>query len=162
MNLLFKILRKCYHLFLLDKKSLTCREKGVRWIKFLNFFISLIFAFANMSDIAEITAFRKKHVGKKVQYKVRSLGSFDEWMAFEGVLTDSGVTVHKNGYDSYYDFPSEEYEYSSIRAIGQDGSFSILDASPAASRAKSRAASMERAAIDNSLQLPSQQASDER
>jgi len=38
MNFLLKILRKIYHLFLSHKKTLTCREKGVRWIKFLNFF----------------------------------------------------------------------------------------------------------------------------
>ena len=115
-----------------------------------------------MPDIAEIIAFRKRHIGKRVQYKVRSLGSFEEWVSVEGVLTDNGVMVHKGGYDTYYDFPSEEFEYSGIRALGQDGATSILEPSPAASRAQSRAASLERAEINSTVRQTSQQAGEER
>ena len=115
-----------------------------------------------MSDIVEIEAFRKKNVGKKVHYKVRLLGSNEAWKTCEGVLTDSGVTIYEAGYDVFYDFPNEEFEYLSIRAVAQDGTPSYLDPSPATSRAQSRAASMERAAINTTVQQTSQQASDER
>ena len=103
-----------------------------------------------MSDIVEIEAFRKKNVGKKVHYKVRVLGSNDAWKTCEGVLTDSGVTIYESGYDVFYDFPNEEFEYSSIRAVANDGAMSYLNPSPA--RVQSRAASMERATIHHGVQ----------
>ena len=105
-----------------------------------------------MSDIVEIEAFRKRNVGKKVHYKVRLLGSNEAWKTCEGVLTDSGVTIHESGYDVFYDFPNEEFEYSSIRAVANDGATSYLNPSPATSRVQSRAASMERATIHHGVQ----------
>ena len=105
-----------------------------------------------MSDIVEIEAFRRNNVGKKVHYKVRVLGSNDAWKTCEGVLTDSGVKIYESGYDVFYDFPNEEFEYSSIRAVAEDGSPSYLHPSPATSRVQSRAASMERATIHHGVQ----------
>ena len=115
-----------------------------------------------MSDIVEIEAFRKLHVGKNVQYKVRALGSNDAWKTFEGMLTDAGVTIREGGYDVYYDFPNADFEYASIRAVATDGTFSHLDPSPSTSRAQSRAASLEREAINNTVTRTSEQGANER
>ena len=68
------------------------------------------------------------------------------------MLTDSGVTIYESGYDVFYDFPNEEFEYSSIRAVANDGAMSYLNPSPATSRVQSRAASMERATIHHGVQ----------
>ena len=87
----------------------------------------------------------------------------DEAQVFSGIvkvwrsdygelLTDSGVTIYESGYDVFYDFPNEEFEYSSIRAVANDGAMSYLNPSPATSRVQSRAASMERATIHHGVQ----------
>ena len=115
-----------------------------------------------MSDIVEIEAFRKKHIGKNVQYKVRALGTNEAWKTFEGLLTESGVTIREAGYDVYYDFPNGDFEYSAICAVGGDGVVSHLAPSPASSRAQSRAASLERAAINNAVARTSEQGAEER
>ena len=101
----------------------------------MKFFISLLrslpsplrfLSLTTMSDIVEIEAFRRNNVGKKVHYKVRALGSNDAWKTCEGVLTDSGVKIYESGYDVFYDFPNEGFEYSSIRAVAEDGAPSYL------------------------------------
>jgi hypothetical protein len=167
-ELLVKNLKKNLPSFSIDKKSLTCREKGVRWINFLNFFISLIFAFAfiflskTCQTLPRSIAFRKRHIGKKVQYKVRSLGSFEEWVSVEGVLTDKRRHGAQGGYDTTTIFRRRVRVLGRSAPSARTAAVSILEPSPAASRAQSRAASMERAAINSTVQQTSQQASDER
>ena len=108
-------------------------------------------------DIEQITAFRKAHVGKTVEYSFRAIGEND-WSTTKGQIGENGVTITEGDYKVYYDFPNAQFEYRRIRVVGNDGAtLAQIDPTPPTSRVQSRAASLERATIHQGVQ----QAADE-
>ena len=108
-------------------------------------------------DIEQITAFRKAHVGKTVEYSFRAIGDND-WITAKGLIGANGVMIAEGEHNVYYDFPNAQFEYRRVRVLGGDGAtLAQIDPTPPTSRVQSRAASLERATIHQGVQ----QAADE-